>query len=243
LYVLDSGTGHIRVFDDSGILVKTIGVPDAKSEDSPRAMLVTKPGGFALVPTSAKSKLRSFSETGLQVGEAALPTGLGDKPGLWPSAAVDSQSRLYIADPAGRRIVRLSADGKSATDIQILATPGGQPARPIAVAIGPGDALYAIDIANRTVYRFDANLQAEPILRVDPQDARLLLPSDVALDRDGNLWVADTGNRRVQKFSRDGRYLSRIGTEGVCMGLAMDEEGNAYISTADPAVLAAVASG
>lgn len=39
-------------------------------------------------------------------------------------------------------------------------------------------------------------------------------PSAIALDTFGNLYVADTGNDRVQKFDADGSYTSEVGTFG-----------------------------
>ena len=38
--------------------------------------------------------------------------------------------------------------------------------------------------------------------------------SAIALDTFGNLYVADTGNDRIQKFDAEGRYLSEVGTFG-----------------------------
>ncbi len=38
--------------------------------------------------------------------------------------------------------------------------------------------------------------------------------SAIALDTFGNLYVADTGNDRIQKFEADGTYLSEVGTFG-----------------------------
>jgi tripartite motif-containing protein 71 len=39
-------------------------------------------------------------------------------------------------------------------------------------------------------------------------------PSAIALDTFGNLYVADTGNDRIQKFEANGSYLSEVGTFG-----------------------------
>ncbi len=39
-------------------------------------------------------------------------------------------------------------------------------------------------------------------------------PSAIALDTFGNLYVADTGNDRIQKFDAGGAYLSEVGTFG-----------------------------
>lgn len=37
-------------------------------------------------------------------------------------------------------------------------------------------------------------------------------PHGIGLDKDGNLLIADTGNGRVVRFSREGKYLGEIGT-------------------------------
>ena len=43
-------------------------------------------------------------------------------------------------------------------------------------------------------------------------------PSGMAFDRDDNLYVVDSGNNRVQKFTRDGRLLDIWGENGVGEG-------------------------
>ena len=35
---------------------------------------------------------------------------------------------------------------------------------------------------------------------------------DTALDSDGNIYVTDSSNNRIQKFDRDGNYLDQWGT-------------------------------
>jgi len=47
---------------------------------------------------------------------------------------------------------------------------------------------------------------------VDTDDERLAFhyPSDVAVDKAGNIHVLDTGNARIQKFGPDGAYLTTI---------------------------------
>jgi hypothetical protein len=47
----------------------------------------------------------------------------------------------------------------------------------------------------------------------DPNTA-FYLPSAVAVDAAGNIYVLDTGNNRIQKFSPDGKFLSSFGRFG-----------------------------
>jgi len=61
-------------------------------------------------------------------------------------------------------------------------------------------------------------------------------PGGLAVDSEGNVYVADTGNARVQKFGPDGRFLKAVGTAGSGEGefnqpsdLALDGQGNVYV--------------
>jgi sugar lactone lactonase YvrE len=59
----------------------------------------------------------------------------------------------------------------------------------------------------------------EPVLTlgdVDTADQNLafFMPSAIAVDGAGNLYVLDTGNHRVQKFGPDGKYLATYGRQG-----------------------------
>ena len=51
---------------------------------------------------------------------------------------------------------------------------------------------------------------------VDTADENLAfyMPSAVAVDGAGNIYVLDTGNHRVQKFGPDGKYLATLGRAG-----------------------------
>jgi sugar lactone lactonase YvrE len=58
----------------------------------------------------------------------------------------------------------------------------------------------------------------------------------IATDSEGNVWVADTENNRVEKFNPKGEYLSQFGKEGTGngefkapKGLAIDPSGNIWV--------------
>ena len=43
---------------------------------------------------------------------------------------------------------------------------------------------------------------------------QFLDPGGVAVDDEGNILVADSGNHRIQKFTKDGQFLASVGTKG-----------------------------
>ena len=64
-------------------------------------------------------------------------------------------------------------------------------------------------------------------------------PSGIAVDSNGNVLVADTGNGRIEKFSPTSTFISTIGMKGAGNGqlgapngIAVDRNGNVYIADA-----------
>jgi len=62
-------------------------------------------------------------------------------------------------------------------------------------------------------------------------------PKDLAVDQDGNILVADTGNQRIQKFSATGRFLAAWGRPGPAPGefarpvaIALQEPNVVYVA-------------
>lgn len=65
------------------------------------------------------------------------------------------------------------------------------------------------------------------------------MPAGIALDSQGNLYILDTGNHRVQKFSPDGRYLASFGRQGQGPGDfsfpdSIDIDGGGMVWVSDP---------
>jgi sugar lactone lactonase YvrE len=74
---------------------------------------------------------------------------------------------------------------------------------------------------------------------VDTEDENVAFnyPSDVAVDKDGNIYILDAANARVQKFGPDGEYLATIGRKGQGPGefifpdtIDFDKDGNLVVA-------------
>ena len=68
-------------------------------------------------------------------------------------------------------------------------------------------------------------------------DGELDRPSGMVFDADDNLYIVDSNNNRVQKFTKDGKFLAKFGTAGsgdgefnMPWGIAIDSHGDLYIA-------------
>jgi len=67
---------------------------------------------------------------------------------------------------------------------------------------------------------------------------QMISPTGIALDQQGNVYVADTGNNRIQVFTNNGTYIREWGgfygdREGQMRsptGIALDQQGNVYVA-------------
>jgi DNA-binding beta-propeller fold protein YncE len=153
---------------------------------------------------------------------------------------VDRAGNLYVADASAKAILVYNRDGKYQRRI------GNEKMfdRLSSVTVDPaGERLYVVDIGgvtseNHRVRVFDARSgeHAFDIGKRGTGPGEFNLPRDLAIGRDGNLYVVDGGNFRIQVFDAKGRYLQTFGTVGKQLGnfarpkeIATDREGNVYV--------------
>lgn len=61
-------------------------------------------------------------------------------------------------------------------------------------------------------------------------DGQFAGPEDVAVDASGNVYVADYGNSRIQKFTSNGGYLAQWGGFNGPERVAVDANDNVYVA-------------
>jgi DNA-binding beta-propeller fold protein YncE len=156
---------------------------------------------------------------------------------------VDAAGILYVADASAKAVYVFDQDGKY---LRKIAGPKFFD-RLSSVTVNPeGERIYVVDIGGVTselhrVRVFDARSGAHlyDIGKRGSGPGEFNLPRDVAIGKDGQLYVVDGGNFRVQIFDRNGKYLQSFGSVGKQLGnfarpkeVATDREGNVYVADA-----------
>ena len=174
-------------------------------------------GGSASVVRLAPEGIRETAFGGPGTGDY----GLLDPADVEPSVGLD----LFIADAGNHRIQRVSRDGRLLETIPVpdgaRATEGdldGRDAlsagaeslgRPVAVAVGPEQALYAVEAGRGVVHRWGAGRRLAGALGADGEGA-LREPVSLAVGPGGALAVADRARRAVQLFDAYGSPLRAV---------------------------------
>lgn len=172
---------------------------------------------------------------------------LGDRdPGMLMKplgVASDEQCRVYVVDATLRQVLVYDAEGKYLSSIG-----EAEGFRHIShVAVDPaGEKAYIVDtggVESRDhrirVYETASGRHVRDIGSRGNEAGQLNLPRDIALTRDGQIYVVDGGNFRIQVFKTDGTFVRTFGAMGAQFGqftrpkgIAVDGAGNVYVADA-----------
>lgn len=124
----------------------------------------------------------------------------------------------YAPELAARLFPPPAAQGPFAlVDQAGLGRAPGQFDSPRGVAVAPDGSIYVVDMRNARVQRFNADgtfaRQFGGLGRGDGQFWREAGrgPTGIAIDSAGFVYVADTWNHRIQKFTKDGAFVAQWG--------------------------------
>ncbi len=230
LFVVEGAGSRVRRVDPAGLIGRVAGLPGigwGYSGDGgpataarlgwPEGVAVDGRGGFYIADTG-NNILRYVKPDGTiaTVAGKAVPgySGDGGPAGLAMlngprGVSLDGAGRVYVADTENSALRRIGVDGK----IETLAGLD-HPARAV---VGPFGEIYVADAGNR-ILRLSADGKMVTVIAGTgiagfsgdggpAFQAQLADPADLALDAEGNLYVADRGNNVVRKLTRSGNPL------------------------------------
>ena len=138
--------------------------------------------------------------------------------------AVDDKGRIYVADEENHRVQIYDDKRNYLTTLGTTGTCGSgnnQLCQPYDVEIDRNGKVYVMDSGNNRVQIFSAypTLSHEATLGVSNEwgddNDHFGWATAVAVDRKGNIFVADTGSHRVQMFDSNRTYVRTFGVTSV----------------------------
>jgi uncharacterized protein (TIGR03437 family) len=248
-YIIDTIAGSDWV-GDGGVATRALLLQaEGIAADMNGNVFVADAAGHRVRKISAAGIITTVAGTGVRGlagdGGPATSAQINSPYGL----ALDSRGNLYIADLGNARVRRVAANGTITTIAGGGSIPAGGVnegsiatalalAAPRNVAVDPGGDLYISDFNAHRVYRLSANGALTTAAGTGVagflgdggagQLARIAFPTALAVDRDGALYIADSGNHLIRKVTRG--VISSLAKTGTPTGLAIDGAGALYVA-------------
>lgn len=226
--------------------------------------------GNLYIADSSNDTIRKITPAGIvttfagQVGitGSANLTGTAASFNQPASTAVDSHGNIYVADLVNRTIRKITSGGTVSTFAGTTSQQGtndgvGGAAKfmsPQAVAVDSSDNIYVADQGGHTIRKITSDGTVTTLAGLGKSSgtndgvgnvARFNGPQGVAVDKAGNVYVADTGNQIVRIITPGGSVTTLAGLAGQSgsadgtnrvarfaapRGIAVDGQTNIYVS-------------
>ncbi len=201
IYVTDTwaeGNGRINRYTSSGQPLPPLAPPPADSFYFPRGLTVTQ-DGVLYVTDTGKHRVVRFNPDGTYAGaviQGVLQEPVGIAPGM--------DGMLYVCDVGMKRVAAFTPQGRFVRQLSLL---GWKAASDAAVswiepyvAVDAKGFVYVSDSTTNTIHRFEPGGRAVAQAGGEGNaPGQLRGPKGIAVDSQGNLYIADSYNHRVVK--------------------------------------------
>ena len=212
--------------------------------------------GNVWVANTRNNRIDEFSTDGTPISSCPNTSRLTSSFN-WPMAvAFDPAGTMYVADTFNNRIEAIDVSKCTGSTVPTLWSVGtrgsgsGQFIKPWDIAYDPTqNRLLVTDTNNSRIVALNPSNGAVeslfPTITKGSAPGQVQLPEGIAVDASGNIWVADTGNNRVEEFTGAGTFANQmVGTYGCCFNapntdlnapqeLAFDTNGLLYVADAN----------
>jgi YD repeat-containing protein len=254
---LGMGDGRVMRVDSLGAGITTLagsGVPGFSGDNGPATDATLRYPGAATYDTAGNlyisdtfnDRIRKVTPAG--VISTFVGTGLASPLEL----SFGPHGGLYVADVDNHRIQQIAPDGTATTvagnGARAFAGDGGPATaaslkEPTSVAAAADGRLFVADYADNRI----RVVTPDGVISTLAGDgtagyagdggpasaARLSKPSSIAVDGEGFLYVADSGNGRIRRIAPDGTIATVASGLNLPVGIALGRDGTIYVAERD----------
>ncbi len=204
--------------------------------NNPIGIAVSPDGGRIYVAdTEGERVVRVFDAGGNLVATAKPPetTGTEHVP-VW--VAIDPQtSEVYVTDRPTGDVYIYDQDGTYQRTLTLAKPiPGWQP---VGIAFDKEGLLYVVDLGGAAP-KVQVIDRTAVVVRTLGETDKLSFPNGLAVDKDGNVYLADSNNGRLLVYGTDGTVRAQVGRGsgegnlGLPRGVAVDDQGRVFVGDA-----------
>jgi hypothetical protein len=217
IYVPDTANNRIQIFSSNGTYYTTFGSGGNGQYgfDYPRGIAISPVNGDIYIIDGQNQRVQVYNSS--RVYKTTL--GVTDVPGSDNQhfngpygVAVDANGNIYVADEGNRRVQKCALSGSSYTCATFAGMTGELGSdfdhlwSPYAVAVDVLGRVYIADAwggDNHRIQIFDSTGAYLTTIGGSwgSNTGQMRVPTGVAVDTQGNVYVADLDNHRIQKFA------------------------------------------
>lgn len=144
------------------------------------------------------------------------------------AVAVDGSGNVFVADTGNNKVGKYYPNGLLNPSWGLAVKGKVAVTNPVAVAVNSASTtVYIVENSTNTlgIYTGDGN----PITQVTTANSIAFLgPQGVAVDKNGVVYVSDTGHQRIVQLGSSGTYTSSFSTPASVLGIAVDGSLNVF---------------
>ncbi len=234
VYITDSNNRRVQKFTSDGVFITKWGTSGAGDGqfNNPIGIAVDSSNNI-YVADSGNYRVQKFTSDGLFITKWGT-NGAGDGQFNQPNGvAVDSLDHVYVTDSRNNRVQKFDSNGLfmskfSGTGffhgIAVDSSDGIDSNDLVYVADGSDNSIYIYDFAGNFVNKLGSTGLGDGEFNLET-GGWVYSFSGVAVDTDGNIYVADSNNNRVQKLDPHGQFITKWGSYGANIGQFNKSEG------------------
>ncbi|HEY8110432.1 MAG TPA: HYR domain-containing protein, partial [Candidatus Nitrosotenuis sp.] len=211
VYVVDHELNSVKKFDISGNFIKSWGGTDSAKLKLPNDIAVSKDNLVYVVDTG-NSRVLKFDSDGKFL-QTIGSSGTGDGQFLTPlGVAIDGSGNIYVSDAGNNKVEKFTSDGAFVK--KYTAASGGIKISPDGLAIDSSGNILLADSPNNRVVVLDSDGKTVTTFgKTGTGNSQFKMIKDVTLDSDGDLFVVDSSNHRIQKFGSTDPAVDEVETQ------------------------------
>jgi DNA-binding beta-propeller fold protein YncE len=238
IYITDCRNHRVQQFLLDGTLVRawgTLGLgpgqlkrpADVKIDSHGTVYIAEEHNHRVQVFTMEGAHLGFIGSFGTGDGQLNNPLGI----------ALDSQDNLYVVDYGNNRVQKFSPNGDFLLSWGVPGTGDGEFRGPYYMEIDDHDQVYVVDRGNHRVQKFTKEGVFVAKWGRNGGDGtsgylegEFDFPHEIAVGPDGEIYVADTYNGRIQVHTAEGEFSYSWEIGGWPKTVAVDQWGNVFVS-------------